>query len=105
MVRLGALLVIAVAVWFVTNESIAVAERGTAFVSADAAVDSPGTIGAEDHEGGESAAPGDNTQVAVQVWTVFAAGAAMGAGLVLYLLRLAMGWVKPVPPPQEESQH
>ncbi len=53
--------------------------------------------------------PGDVTsdsddRVPVMVWTVLAAAGAMALGLVLYLLRLIMGWVKP-PPEQQEGQH
>ncbi len=46
----------------------------------------------------------DGQRVPVQLWTVLAAGGAAGVGLVLFLLRIALGRVKP-PPPQEEARH
>lgn len=40
----------------------------------------------------------------VQMWTLFAVGGAAGLGLVLFLVRMALGLVKP-PPPQEDPKH
>ena len=53
--------------------------------------------------GDEEANPDRDDRVPVQIWTVFAAGGAAGVGLVVYLLRVAMGWVKPPPPPEERG--
>jgi len=47
---------------------------------------------------------GSDQLLPVQLWTVLAAGGAMGLGLVLFLVRVALGRVKP-PPPQEEAHH
>ena len=46
----------------------------------------------------------DSHRLPVQLWTVVAAGGAAGAGLVLFLVRIALGRVKP-PPPQEDAHH
>jgi hypothetical protein len=45
---------------------------------------------------------GDDNRVEIMVWTVFAAALALCIGLLLFLLRLIMGWVKAPPAPQEE---
>jgi len=47
---------------------------------------------------------GSDQLLPVQLWTVLAAGGAAGVGLVLFLVRVALGRVKP-PPPQEEAHH
>jgi hypothetical protein len=59
---------------------------------------------APDAQDGGSAAAENDTRVPVQVWTVLAAVSAAGVGLVLFLVRLTMGWVKP-PPAPPESEH
>ena len=46
---------------------------------------------------------GENDVVDVQVWTLVAVGAAAAVLLLLLLLRIAMGWVKPPPAPEESS--
>ena len=98
-VAIGALLWIAVAP--PVGVTASQAEPGPAFAYDDAAAawSAPtGTIG----QGRDAQASADDDRhVSVQVWTVFAAGGGAGVGLVLYLLRVVMGWVKP-PPPQKE---
>ncbi len=45
-----------------------------------------------------------DSRVEVQTWTIFAAVGAAAVGLLVFMVRAIMGWVKP-PPPQEESPH
>ena len=52
----------------------------------------------------DSAIDDEDTRLSVQLWTVLAAAGAAGVGLLAFLLRAVMGWVKP-PPPQEEPPH
>ena len=49
------------------------------------------------HRGARGLAPENTLQA-------FAAALALSIGLVLFLIRLVMGWVKP-PPPLQEEQH
>ncbi len=46
----------------------------------------------------------DDSRVEVQTWTIFAAVSAAGVGLIVLAVRVAMGWVKS-PPPPDESRH
>ncbi len=52
---------------------------------------------------GDASGGGDEV-VDVQVWTLVAAAGAAAVTLLLLLLRVAMGWVK-TPPAPEESPH
>ena len=92
--------------WAITSPAAADAssEPQPAFASDDAtaAWSAPTSAIAQGRDAQASA--NDDTRVPVQVWTVMAFGGAAGVGLVLYLLRVAMGWVKP-PPPQKEPDH
>jgi hypothetical protein len=49
----------------------------------------------------EDSGNADDSRVEVQLYTVLAAVIAAGVGLLLLLARITMGWVKPVPPPEE----
>ena len=72
------------------------AGRVPAFAPADTTIDGPAW-----HQLRQDATA-DEQRLSVQMWTVLAAGGAAALGLVLFLLRLALGWVKP-PPPQEDA--
>jgi hypothetical protein len=54
---------------------------------------------------GDPAADGEDTKVAVQVWTIMAAGGACAAFLLLFLLRVGVGRGPKAPPPQEDAHH
>ena len=43
----------------------------------------------------------DDQRLDVQLWTLMAAGGAVALGLVLLGVRLALGWTKPPPDPEE----
>ena len=93
---------LALLVWIASSAAstgLAREEASTSTVEASLGWTAPGAPDVE-----SLPAQADDTRVPVQVWTVLAAGGALAVGLVLFLVRLAMGWVKP-PPPQEESRH
>ena len=73
-------------------------ERGPSLEAGDATgPTAPDALLAQADSGGDQRLP-------VQLWTVLAAGGAAGVGLVLFLVRVALGRVKP-PPQQEEVHH
>lgn len=93
---------VAVFLWVVsdawTASPGAAKERSYAAATVDAAAGPLPAVLAQD--GGID----QDDRLPVQLWTLVAAGGAAGLGLLLFLVRLAMGWVKR-PPPQEESHH
>lgn len=94
--------------WAIMSPTAAVGARQAqprpAFTSDDATAAWSVPTGAIAQGRDAQASADDDTRVPVQVWTLMAFGGAAGLGLVLYLLRVAMGWVKP-PPPQKEPDH
>ncbi len=59
------------------------------------------------HNGAQQTNGGEDHLLSVQLWTVLAAVSAMGVGLVLFLVRVALGRTQqPVPPPDRDTpQH
>ena len=78
------------------------ASQGADVVSTQAGLQGHDADGFQSGE--EDITADDDDRVPVQVWTVLAAGGAMAAGLVLFMVRLAAGWVKSAPP-QDEPHH
>jgi hypothetical protein len=76
-----------------------VAGGSVSTVAAASSSEADPTIELSVQQGQES---GDDDRVEIMVWTVFASALALSIGLLLFLLRLIMGWVKAPPPPQEE---
>ena len=74
------------------------------------AVEQQGSASAA-HDGGAGSAQqttdddGGDSGMAVQLWTVLAAGVAAGVGLLLYLLRIIMGWAQPPSREQQDESH
>ena len=79
-----------------SDTSPAKAAEQTTFTSAATATDGPATPRQD--------ATTDDELLSVQMWTLFAAGGAAALGLLLFLLRMALGWVEP-PPPQDDAAH
>ncbi|MDZ4278406.1 MAG: hypothetical protein U1B78_04635 [Dehalococcoidia bacterium] len=73
-------------------------DHAAAVVSAQDGEDAQDTDSAQNRESV------DGQRVDIQVWTILAAAGAAGLGLLLLVLRMAMGWVKP-PPPADEAHH
>ena len=68
------------------------------------AVESSRSLDASEHSALQSDDNGSDHTLAVQLWTVLAAAGAAGVGLVFFLVRIALGRVRP-PPPREEAHH
>ena len=78
-------------------------ERTPALASASTSIGPPGLGVNRQEDGTDGGTASEDDRVPVQVWTILAAGGAAAVGLVLYVVRLALGWVKPPPPPSDES--
>ena len=80
-------------------------ERTPALTPAYTSIGPPSLEVSEQEDGADGGTSSEDDRVPVQVWTILAAGGAAALGLVLYVVRLALGWVKPPPPPSDESLH
>ena len=83
--------------------SSAAEERATMLAMADDEAGWPSAAVAPAQAEQETTGDGDD-RVSVQLWTLVAAVGAAAVGLLLLVVRMAMGWVKP-PPPPEEGHH
>lgn len=102
-VLVTAILLLAAVVAMAQAESTSVADGAEAQMATPPSADEGPPVEAQDaqDQDAEQVDP-----VPIQVWTVLAAGGAAAIGLVLFVLRAALGLVKPPPPQQEEEgQH
>jgi hypothetical protein len=97
----------AVILWLIAGVSsgglASAKEQALAPTVAGEAGDRPGEASVALQDSQEEPVGEDDDRVAVQLWTLLALAGAAGVGLLLFVVRAAMGWVKP--PPPQESHH
>lgn len=98
-----ALIVAAAAASSVTQRAVLAADAPAAQASyAESA--SPSIVAQED--GNDTGAAAGDARVDIQLWTLIASGGAAAIGLVLFVVRVAMGWVqRPTPEEIEAAKH